>query len=90
MKILSHFIYDLPRKTTNSGIPAATDQTKANSLVNCFFPVFTKKKLEDVSQPPQQYPDIPDITFGEKGVYTFMSNTNPSNGRGPDHITARF
>ena len=66
----------VPTLKTKSGIPAATDNAKANALVNQFSSVFTKENLENIPSLPQEYPDMPDITFGEEGVYKLLNNIN--------------
>ena len=80
----------IPTLQTKSGIPAATDQGKANALVNQFSSVFTKENLENLPSLPQDFPDMPDITFGEEGVLKLFNNINPSKAGGPDHIPSRF
>ena len=80
----------IPTLQTKSGMPAATDQSKAKALVNQFSSVFTKENIDDIPQIPQQYPDMPDITFGEEGIFKLLNNVNPNKAGGPDHIPARF
>jgi hypothetical protein len=80
----------IPTLKSQSGIPAGTDQSKANALVNQFSSVFTKENLENLPQLPQTYPDMPGITFGEEGIQKLLHNINPSKAGGPDHIPARY
>ena len=53
----------VPTLKTKSGIPPATDQTKANVLVNQFSSIFTTENRENIPSLPQVYPDMPDINF---------------------------
>lgn len=80
----------IPTLRTKNGIPAATDNTKANALVDQFTSVFTQEDLDNLPELPQAFPDMPHITFGEHGVEKLLSNINPSKAGGPDQVPARF
>ena len=80
----------VPTLESKSGIPAATNQSKANALVNQFSSVFTKENLDDIPQVPKKFPDMPDITFGEEGIKKLLKNVKPHKAGGPDRVPARF
>ena len=90
VKSLRQDFNTIPTLKTKSSIPAASDQAKANALVNQFSSVFTKENLDTLPTLPQDYPDMPDISFGEEGVYKLFNNINPNKAGGPDAIPARF
>ena len=73
-----------------SGTPAATDEKKANALVNQFTSVFTQENLDNIPELPKLYPDMPEIGFGEEGIVKILKNVNPSKAGGPDLIPSRF
>ena len=80
----------IPTLQTPTGIPAATDTSKANALVKQFTSVFTSENLETLPQIRSTHPDMPNITFGQIGIAKLFNNINPSKAGGPDKLPARL
>ena len=90
IKSLRQDTNSIPSLQTKSGIPATTDKEKANALVNQFSSVFTNENLDNVPSLLQEFPDMPEITIGEEGVFKLFYNINANKAGGPDSIPARF
>ena len=71
---------EIPTLKSPSGIPAASDKSKANTLVNQFSSLFTKENLDTLPQLDNEYPDMPNIEFGQEGILKLLRDTNPNMG----------
>ena len=80
----------IPTLQTPSGIPAATNISKANTLVNQFTSVFTKEITETLPSLHSVHPDMPKISFGLDGIAKLLSNINHTKAAGPDKLPARL
>ena len=90
IKLLRKDNQGIPTLRTPSGIPAATNLSKANALVNQFTSVFTKENTETIPSIHLVFPAMPDITFGVEGIAKLLSNINHTKTGGPDNLPARF
>ena len=79
-----------PTLYNKDGIPAATDTSKANTLVEQFTSVFSKENMDNLPPTQKLFPDMPTISFGEEGVEKLLKKINPTKAGGPDGIPARF
>ena len=80
----------IPTLQTPSGIPAATNISKANTLVNQFTSVFTKEITETLPNLHSVHPEMPKISFGLEGIAKLLSNINHTKAAGPDKLPARL
>ena len=80
----------IPTLKVSNKAPAATDQSKANALVEQFSSVFTQEDLHNIPELRQEYPDMDTITFGLEGIQKLLENLKPHKAGGPDDISARF
>ena len=78
----------IPTLQTPSGIPAATNISKANTLVNQFTSVFTKEITETLPNLHSVHPEMPKISFGLEGIAKLLSNINHTKAAGPDKLPA--
>ena len=58
--------------------------------VNQFSSAFTKENLDTLPQLDNEYPDMPNIEFGQEGILKLLRDTNPNKASGPDRIPARL
>ena len=81
----------IPTLQTPSGIPSATNISKANTLVNQFTSVFTKEITETLLPSLHSvHPEMPKISFGLEGIAKLLSNINHTKAAGPDKLPARL
>ena len=80
----------IPTLQTPSGIPAATNISKATTLVNQFTSVFTKEITETLPNLHSVHPEMPKISFGLEGIVKLLSNINHTKAAGPDKLPARL
>ena len=80
----------IPTLQTPSGILAATNISKANTLVNQFTSVFTKEITETLPNLHSVHPEMPKISFGLEGIAKLLSNINHTKAAGPDKLPARL
>ena len=73
-----------------SGVPANTDQEKAEALNEQFCSVFTKTNLSSVPYIKPNVDKMKDIVITEKGVAKLLSGLNPSKAMGPDQLHPRI
>jgi hypothetical protein len=81
---------NIPTLKVKDMAPAASDQSKANALVDQFSSVFTQEDIQNTPTLTQVFPDMPNITFGEEGIQKLLSNIKPQKAGGPDNLPARF
>ena len=63
-----------------------TPTSKAETLGEQFFSVFTRENNSIPVIPSTQYPPMPNVTFNTKGIESLLKDLKPGKAAGPDEI----